>query len=234
MSNLKIPVIAIDGPTASGKGTVAHRVAQLLGFHYLDSGALYRLTALTALRKNIALTDEHALAKAAEHLACHFNGERVYLANEDVTLAIRAEAVGSTASKIAALPALRHALYALQVGFREPPGLVADGRDMGSVIFPHATLKVFLTASPAARAQRRHKQLIDKGFSANIEDLLNDLNERDARDANRAIAPLKASEGALLLDTSHLSAEKAVSQVLYWFAAAKKRDEAAAGQVAGG
>ncbi len=222
----KIPVIAIDGPTASGKGTVAHRVAQALGFHYLDSGALYRLTALMALRKNIAVTDEHALAKVAEHLACHFNGEHVFLANEDVTAAIRAEAVGTMASKIAAIPALRQALYGLQLGFRAKPGLVADGRDMGSVIFPHAALKVFLTASADARAHRRHKQLIDKGFSANIQDLRNDLNERDARDANRTTAPLKASEDAFLLDTSHLSADKAVNQVLYWFAAAKKRDEA--------
>lgn len=225
MPTSRIPVIAIDGPTASGKGTVAHRVAQALGFHYLDSGALYRLTALSALRKNLAPGDEHGLAKIAEHLACHFAGEHIYLASEDVTGAIRAEAVGNMASKIAALPAVRHALYGLQLGFRAPPGLVADGRDMGSVIFPHAPLKVFLTASAEARAERRYKQLIDKGFSANIQDLLNDLNERDARDANRAVAPLKPSEDAFLLDTSHLSADKAVNQVLYWFAAAKKRDE---------
>ena len=228
MPHSKIPVIAVDGPTASGKGTVARRVAQALGFHYLDSGALYRLTALAALRKNIALSDDHGLAKAAEHLDCHFDGEHVYLANEDVTMAIRAEAVGNMASKIAAQPALRQALYGLQLSFRAPPGLVADGRDMGSVIFPHAALKVFLTASAEARAERRHKQLIDKGISANIEDLLNDLNERDARDAQRAIAPLKASEGAFLLDTSYLTAEKAIKQVLYWFAAVKKREDATA------
>ena len=226
MANLKAPVIAIDGPTASGKGTVAHRVAQALGFHYLDSGALYRLTALMAMRKGVALNDEHGLAKAAEHLACHFNGEHIFLANEDVTGAIRAEAVGNVASKIATFPALRQALYALQLGFHAPPGLVADGRDMGTIIFPHACLKVFLTASVQARAERRHKQLIDKGFSANMEDLLKDLNERDARDANRASAPLKPAEGAYLLDTSHLSAEKVVKQVLYWYAAAKKREDA--------
>ena len=228
MPHSKIPVIAIDGPTASGKGTVARQVAQALGFHYLDSGALYRLTALTALRKNIPVSDEHRIAKTAEHLACHFDGEHVYLAKEDVTLAIRAEQVGNMASKIAAQPALRQALYALQLSFRAPPGLVADGRDMGSVIFPHATLKVFLTASAEARAARRHKQLIDKGISANIEDLLNDLNERDARDAQRAVAPLIASVGALLLDTSNLTADDAIRQVLHWFAAVKKRDDAAA------
>ncbi|MDP9109297.1 MAG: (d)CMP kinase [Pseudomonadota bacterium] len=225
MPQSKVPVITIDGPTASGKGTVAHRVAHTLGFHYLDSGALYRLTALTALRKNLDAHDEHGLAKAAEHLPCRFTGEHVFLANEDVSAAIRAEAVGNLASRIAALPAVRQALFALQHNFRAPPGLVADGRDMGTVIFPHAPLKIFLTASAEARAQRRHKQLIDKGFSANIEDLLNDLNERDARDASRAIAPLKPAEGAYLLDTSHLSVEKAVNQVLYWYAAAKKREE---------
>ena len=225
MSNSKVPVIAIDGPTASGKGTVAHQVAQKLGFHYLDSGALYRLTALTAMRKGTALNDEHALAKAAEHLPCRFTGEHVFLANEDVSAAIRAEAVGNLASKIAALPALRQALYALQLGFRVPPGLVADGRDMGTVIFPHAALKIFLTASVDARAERRYKQLIDKGISANIQGLLNDLNERDARDANRVVAPLKPAEDAYLLDTSYLTVEKAVNQVLYWYAAVKKRDE---------
>lgn len=226
MTNSKAPVITIDGPTASGKGTVAHRVAEALGFHYLDSGALYRLTALTAMRKAIAPNDEHGLAKAAEHLPCHFSGEHVFLANEDVSAAIRAEAVGNLASRIAALPALRQALFGLQLGFRASPGLVADGRDMGTVIFPHAPLKVFLTASVEARAERRYKQLIDKGFSANMQDLLKDLNERDARDANRAVAPLKPSEDAFLLDTSHLSVDKSVNQVLYWFAAAKKREEA--------
>ena len=230
MPNSSIPVITIDGPTASGKGTVAHRVAQQLGFHYLDSGALYRLIALTALRKSIALNDEHALAKTAEHLPVHFNGEHILLANEDVSAAIRAEAVGNAASKIAALPALRQALYGLQLGFRRAPGLVADGRDMGSVIFPHAPLKVFLTASAEARAERRYKQLIDKGFSANIDDLLKGLTERDARDSQRAIAPLKPSEDAYLLDTSHLSVEKAVNQVLYWYAKVKKHEEASATQ----
>ena len=217
-----IPVITIDGPTASGKGTVAQKVARTLGFHYLDSGALYRLTALSALRKNIALTDEHALARLAADLPCTFNGEHVLLANEDVSSAIRAETVGNTASKIAALPALRQALYGLQLRFRAAPGLVADGRDMGTVLFPHAPLKVFLTASVEARAQRRHKQLIDKGIPANIHDLRNDLSERDARDANRAIAPLRPVEDAHYLDTSDMTADEAVQAVLGWYAAVRK------------
>lgn len=222
MPNSQFPVIAIDGPTASGKGTVAQRVARTLGFHYLDSGALYRLTALSALRRQVALNDEHALAKLAADLPCRFEGEHVFLAHDDVSLAIRAEEIGNTASKIALLPAVRQALYGLQLRFREAPGLVADGRDMGTVLFPHAPLKVFLTASVEARALRRHKQLIDKGFSANIEDLRNDLSERDARDANRPIAPLKPAEDAHLLDTSEMTAEQAVQQVLGWYAAVKK------------
>ena len=222
MSASSFPVITIDGPTASGKGTVAHRVAGRLGFHYLDSGALYRLTALSALRSGTSLTDEHALSKLASGLHCSFSGDKIMLANENVTNAIRAEEVGNTASKIAALPTLRHALYALQLSFRKHPGLVADGRDMGSVIFPNASLKVFLTATPEARAERRYKQLIDKGFSANMEDLLKDLWERDARDTNRAIAPLKPAEGAHLLDTSAMTADQAVEQVLQWYAELKK------------
>ncbi|WP_211474861.1 (d)CMP kinase [Collimonas humicola] len=221
MPNSPIPVITIDGPTASGKGTVAQKVAQHLGFHYLDSGALYRLTALSVLRRNTPLDDEHALAKAAEHLHCHFNGAHIFLANEDVTNDIRAEAVGNMASKIAAIPTVRQALYGLQLSFRQHPGLVADGRDMGTVIFPHAALKVFLTASVEARAQRRYKQLIDKGFSANMEDLSKDLTERDARDSNRSSAPLKAAPGAYLLDTSAMTADQAVEQILSWHAAAK-------------
>jgi cytidylate kinase len=222
MTTSAIPVITIDGPTASGKGTVAHQVAARLGFYYLDSGALYRLTALSALRHGTALNDEHALAKLAEDLNCSFVGEHVFLAHEDVTAAIRAEEVGNTASRIATLQAVRHALVGLQLRFRAPPGLVADGRDMGTVIFPHAPLKVFLTASVGARAQRRYKQLIDKGFSANMHDLLKDLTERDARDANRSIAPLKPAEGAYFLDTSDMTAEQAVEQVLHWYTAVKK------------
>ncbi len=217
-----IPVITIDGPTASGKGTVAQRVADHLGFHYLDSGALYRLTALSALRHQTSLTDEHALSKLAEKMPCKFVGDQIWLANENVTLAIRAEEVGNAASKIATLPLVRHALAGLQLGFSATPGLVADGRDMGTVIFPHATLKVFLTASTEARAERRYKQLIDKGFSASMDSLLKDLRERDARDSNRAVAPLKPAEGAYLLDTSNLTIDQAVEQVLDWYAAVKK------------
>jgi cytidylate kinase len=212
-----VPVIAIDGPTASGKGTVAHLVADKLGFHYLDSGALYRLTALMAIRRDTDLHDEHALAKLAEHLPCSFTGGEILLANEPVTNAIRAESVGNMASKIAALPTVRHALFALQLGFRKAPGLVADGRDMGTVIFPHAPLKVYLTASVQARAERRYKQLIDKGISANMEDLLADLQARDDRDTHRAIAPLVPAEDAHILDTSGLTANEAVFQVLQWY-----------------
>jgi cytidylate kinase len=213
-----IPVITIDGPTASGKGTVAHRIADHLGFHLLDSGALYRLTALSALRRGTDLQDEHAVAKVAEHLPARFNGGHIYLGTEEVGNAIRAEDVGNTASKIAALPAVRQALFGLQLAFRQTPGLVADGRDMGTVIFPTAKCKVFLTASVEARAQRRYKQLIDKGFSANMDDLLADLQSRDARDTQRAVAPLVPAEGAHLLDTSHMTVDEAVAQVLEWWA----------------
>jgi cytidylate kinase len=222
MTTSQIPVITIDGPTASGKGTVAHLVALALGFHYLDSGSLYRLTALSALRKKVDLTDEHALAKLAGSLHCSFEGGEILLSHENVTNAIRAEEVGNAASKIAVLTPVRQALYGLQLGFRKAPGLVADGRDMGTVIFPHATLKIYLTASPEARAQRRYKQLIDKGFSANMEDLLKDLWERDARDSNRAVSPLKPAEDARMLDTSDMTVEQAVNQVTSWYADLKK------------
>lgn len=218
MTNTKIPVITIDGPTASGKGTVAQIVAEKLGFHYLDSGALYRLTALAALERGIQTDDVHALAKLAQHLPCSFEGNAVFLEKTDVSHDIRAEDVGNTASRIAVLPEVRQALYSLQLAFRRAPGLVADGRDMGTVIFPDAPLKVFLTASTSARAKRRYKQLIDKGFSANMDDLLKDLEQRDARDMSRAMAPLKAAEGAYLLDTSDMTVDMAVEQVLGWYA----------------
>jgi cytidylate kinase len=221
MPNSHIPVITIDGPTASGKGTVAHKVADKLGFHFLDSGSLYRLTALTAIRRGSDLRDEHAIAKLAEHLPVSFAGGEILLAHENVSQAIRAEEVGNMASQIAALPTVRQALYALQLGFRRAPGLVADGRDMGTVIFPNAQLKVFLTASVEARAQRRYKQLIDKGFSAKIEDLLSDLQARDDRDTHRAIAPLVPAEGAHFLDTSNMTADQAIEQVLKWYAQLK-------------
>ena len=218
MPNSNVPVITIDGPTASGKGTVAAKVAERLSFHLLDSGALYRLTALQAMRRGLELRDEHGIAKLAEHLPARFVGHDVFLASENVTQAIRAEEVGNMASKIAALPTVRQALFALQLGFREAPGLVADGRDRGTVIFPTAKLKVFLTASVEARAQRRYKQLIDKGFSANMDDLLADLQARDERDTKRAVAPLVPAEDAHLLDTSEMTAEEAIEQVLAWYA----------------
>ena len=214
---MSIPVITIDGPTASGKGTVASRVAETLGFAFLDSGALYRLTALSALEAGVDLTDEPAVAKLAAGLQVVFQGERILLAGREVSDAIRAEQVGVAASKIATLPAVRSALVDLQHSFRKAPGLVADGRDMGTVIFPDAGLKVFLTASVEARADRRYKQLIGKGFSANMADLLQDLRERDARDTQRVVAPLKPAEGAHLLETSDMSIDQAVAQVLAWY-----------------
>ena len=212
-----IPVITIDGPTASGKGTVASRVAQTLGFAFLDSGALYRLTALAATESGINLGDESALARVAAGLEVRFQGERILLSGREVSDAIRAETVGVAASRIATLPGVRSALMDLQRGFRQAPGLVADGRDMGTVIFPDADLKVFLTASVEARAERRYKQLIGKGFPANMRALLQDLRERDARDTERAVAPLKPAEGAHLLDTSSMSIEQAVEKVLGWY-----------------
>lgn len=218
MPNSNVPVITIDGPTASGKGTVASRVADRLGFHLLDSGALYRLTALQALRGALPLSDEKGIAKLAQQLPARFRDDVIYLADEDVSHAIRAEEVGNMASKIAALPSVRQALFDLQLGFRQAPGLVADGRDMGTVIFPTAKLKVFLTASAEARAQRRYKQLIDKGFSANMNDLLADLRARDERDTHRAVAPLVAAADAHILDTSAMGVDQAVEQVLTWYA----------------
>jgi cytidylate kinase len=200
---------------------VAAKVADRLSYHLLDSGALYRLTALQAMRRGIELRDEHGIAKQAEHLPARFNGHDIFLGNENVTHEIRAEEVGNMASKIAALPTVRQALYGLQLGFREAPGLVADGRDMGTVIFPGAKLKVFLTASVEARAQRRYKQLIDKGFSANMDDLLADLQARDERDTKRAVAPLVPAEDAHLLDTSNMTADQAIEQVLAWYAQVK-------------
>ena len=218
MTTSTIPVITIDGPTASGKGTVAHLVAERLGFHLLDSGALYRLTALSALRRGVDLNDEHALAKTAEHLPARFVDGEIRLADEDVGQAIRAEEIGNLASRIAALPSVRQALFALQLNFRKTPGLVADGRDMGTVIFPGAQLKIFLTASVEARATRRYKQLIGKGFSANMDDLLADLQARDDRDTHRLIAPLVPAEGAHVLDTSDKTVAEAVDMVMQWWA----------------
>lgn len=214
-----IPVIAIDGPTASGKGTVASLVAQRLGYQFLDSGALYRVTALAAVRAGLALdaSAELSIANLARGLALRFEGDQVLLDGQDITEAIRTEEAGMDASRVSALPAVREALVALQHSFCRLPGLVADGRDMGTVIFPQAPLKVYLTASAACRAQRRHKQLISKGQSARIEDLLADLEARDARDMSRSVAPLRPAENALLLDNSEMTIEQAVTQVLGWW-----------------
>ncbi|WP_313819106.1 (d)CMP kinase [Cupriavidus sp.] len=217
-----IDVITIDGPTASGKGTVAHKVADALGFHLLDSGALYRLVALASDRADVDLQDVSTLAKMAACLDVKFGPDRVWLSGEEVSQAIRAEAIGNRASAIAVHQPVRDALTALQRGFRKLPGLVADGRDMGTVIFPEARLKVFLTASVEARARRRYKQLIDKGISANIEDLLRDLEARDARDRSRAAAPLRPAEDAQRLDTSDMSVDEAVAQVLEWYTAVRR------------
>jgi 3-phosphoshikimate 1-carboxyvinyltransferase len=214
-----IPVICIDGPTASGKGTLASRVAAQLGYHYLDSGALYRVTAHAALQAGLTLeaADEAKIAELARRLPVRFEGEQVLLNHIDVTDAIRSEQGGMNASKVSVLPAVRQALVDLQHSFQRLPGLLADGRDMGTVIFPQAPLKVFLTASAAQRAERRHKQLISKGFSANIDSLRADLEARDARDMSRSVAPLKPAQDALQLDNSSLSIEASVDQVLNWW-----------------
>jgi CMP/dCMP kinase len=213
------PVITIDGPTASGKGTVATLVAAQLGFHLLDSGALYRLAALASLRYNVAPGAADALAALVDDLHITFREGCAQLDGVDVSNEIRAEEVGNRASAIAVHQPVRAALVARQRAFRKEPGLVADGRDMGTVIFPDAVLKVFLTASVEARAARRYKQLIQKGFSAKMDDLLRDLGERDARDSNRAAAPLKPAADAKLLDTSALSIDQAVDQVVEWYRA---------------
>ena len=215
----RIPVICIDGPTASGKGTVAAEVAKRLGYHFLDSGAMYRITAYAALQAGLVIDPAHetAIAQLAKSLPVRFDGGRIYLGNQDVTDAIRTEEAGMNASRVSALPSVRTALVDLQHGFQRLPGLVADGRDMGTVIFPDAPLKVFLTASAACRAERRYKQLISKGFQANIEDLRADLEARDARDSSRSVAPLKPAQDALVLDNSTLTIEQAVNQVMNWW-----------------
>jgi cytidylate kinase len=212
---MSAPVIAIDGPSASGKGTIAKRVAASLGFHYLESGALYRLVGLLALRQG--LKAEAAVAGAAAGMDVDFQGDEIFLEDEEVSLHIRHEEVGNQASDVARMPAVRQALLERQRAFRRPPGLVADGRDMGTVVFPDAGLKIFLTASPQVRAQRRYKQLIEKGIAANLSALSRDLAERDKRDATRAVAPLVPAPDSQVLDSSALSIEEVVEQILkYW------------------
>jgi 3-phosphoshikimate 1-carboxyvinyltransferase len=213
---MTVPVITIDGPSASGKGTVAQLVAQALGYHYLDSGALYRLVALAATTRGMDLGDEPALAALAGALGARFAAGEVWLDGRRVTEEIRTEACSVASSRVAAVPGVRAALLGRQRAFRQSPGLVADGRDMGSVVFPDARLKVFLTAAVEARAARRYKQLNDKGIPANIDTLLLDLRERDARDAARAVAPLRPAPDAKLLDTTGMTAEQAAQAVLTW------------------
>ncbi|MGH8671259.1 MAG: (d)CMP kinase [Burkholderiales bacterium] len=211
------PVITIDGPSGSGKGSVAQRVAAALGFNYLDSGALYRALALAAKNARISLIEGAVLAELARRLTLRFEAEQVWLNGEPVGEALRSEECGADASVIAALPEVRQALLDTQRAFRQPPGLVTDGRDMGSTVFPGANLKIFLTASPEVRAQRRHKQLIEKGFDANLTDILHSIRQRDARDAARAVAPLQMCVDAFPLDTSALTVEQAASAVLTWY-----------------
>jgi len=217
MNTRKIPIITIDGPSASGKGTIAQLVAKKLGFHYLDSGSLYRLVALKSMQSHVDIHNTEQLAEIARNLNVVFKNENIYLDDSIVTDAIRAEQCGTLASQLAAHPQVREALTERQRSFCQSPGLVTDGRDMGSVIFPDAILKIFLTASADIRAQRRYKQLIEKGINANITDLLQDIQKRDERDSNRSIAPLRQGADARLLDTTSLTISQAQDAVLSWY-----------------
>jgi len=225
MSTHTVPVVTIDGPSGSGKGTIARRVAEKLGWRLLDSGALYRLVALAAARRRVDLGDEAGLARVAGDLNVWFasaadGSERIELDGEDVTRQIRSEEVGANASLVAALSAVREALLVRQRAFQKPPGLVADGRDMGTVVFPNATLKVFLTASAEERARRRHKQLKDKGIDVSLAALSRDIEDRDRRDSERRVAPLRPADDARRLDSSGLSIEAVAQTVLDWLAEA--------------
>jgi cytidylate kinase len=220
-TNSQVPVLTIDGPSGSGKGTIARRVAAALGWHLLDSGALYRLTALAADQQGLANASEAGLAAVAAGLEVSFavaaNGdEQIFLFGEEVTDVVRHEECGLKASKIAPLAGVRQALVGLQQSFHKAPGLVADGRDMGTTIFPHAGLKVFLTASAAERAKRRHKQLKDKGIDVSLPALSRDIEDRDRRDSERLVAPLRPAEDARVLDSSHLNIDEVVQTVLDW------------------
>ncbi len=222
-NSIEVPVVAIDGPSGSGKGTIARRVAESLGWHLLDSGALYRLVGLDAARKSIPLDDEMALAELASNLDVEFasdpeGDEQIVLNGEDVTAAVRTEEAGTGASAVAGFQAVRDALLGRQRAFRQPPGLVADGRDMGSQVFTDAALKVFLTASPEERAKRRHKQLKDKGIDVSLAAVSRDIADRDRRDSERSVAPLRPAEDARIVDSSGQSIEAVTKTVLDWAA----------------
>lgn len=207
-------IITIDGPSGSGKGTISQRVAQQLGWHFLDSGALYRLLGLAVSRKGVELDEVDRIADIAKTMSVQFENARILLDGDDVTDTIRTETAGNNASKVAAIPQIRAALLAWQRDYAKPPGLVADGRDMGSVVFPDAELKIFLTASAEERAKRRYKQLKEKGLDVNVRNLTVEIEERDQRDMNRSVAPLVAAEGALELDSTSLSIEEVLDIVL--------------------
>lgn len=209
-----VSVVTIDGPSGSGKGTISQMLARHLGWHFLDSGAMYRVTGLAALRRNIDLTRVDILEDLAQNLDVTFDNSRIILQGDDVTDQIRTESAGNMASKVAAIPEVRSALLARQRAFAQTPGLVADGRDMGTVVFPDAGAKVFLTASPEERAERRYKQLKEKGLDANLPDLIAEIRERDDRDRNRSVAPLKAPEGSLEVDSTALSIDEVLEKVL--------------------
>jgi 3-phosphoshikimate 1-carboxyvinyltransferase len=210
----RAPVVTVDGPAASGKGTIAAAAAAALGFHLLDSGALYRLVALVALEEGAGVDDESGLARLAATLDVRFEAGTVFIGGRDVGPALRSEACSAAASRVAVHPRVRQALLARQRAFRRAPGLVADGRDMGTVVFPDARLKIYLVASAEERARRRHKQLMEKGNAVSIESLLRDISERDARDAGRAAAPLRPAPDAVILDTTSLSPDQATAFVL--------------------
>jgi cytidylate kinase len=211
---IEVPIVTVDGPSGSGKGTISQRVARHLGWHFLDSGAIYRVLGLMAARAGIGGEDEGKLVEMAKNMPLSFVDDRVLLGQEEVTDAIRTESAGNQASKVAAIPQVREALLAWQRNCARPPGLVADGRDMGTVVFPQAQVKIFLTASPEERAKRRYKQLKGKGLGVNLADLIEEIRERDERDSRRTVAPLRPSASALTLDSTSLTIDEVYEQVM--------------------